>query len=115
MGDTPRLTSFAPQFLVDDLHRSIAYYERQVELRLAALHARRKQVLLCPATAVGDGNRADRERAQGEDYSRCRLELREQQHGLRTGAERGYLQRNRTRFARTGDPGWPRRVTKVFA
>ena len=25
---TPRLTSFAPQFLVDDLARSIAYYER---------------------------------------------------------------------------------------
>lgn len=24
----PRLTSLAPQFLVDDLHRSIAYYER---------------------------------------------------------------------------------------
>ena len=23
---TPRLTSFAPQFLVDDLHRSIAFY-----------------------------------------------------------------------------------------
>ena len=25
---TPRLTSFAPQFLVDDLARSIAYYEK---------------------------------------------------------------------------------------
>ena len=25
---TPRVTSFAPQFLVDDLARSIAYYER---------------------------------------------------------------------------------------
>jgi catechol 2,3-dioxygenase-like lactoylglutathione lyase family enzyme len=25
---TPRLTSFAPQFLVDDLDRSIAYYEK---------------------------------------------------------------------------------------
>ena len=25
---TPRVTSFAPQFLVDDLVRSIAYYER---------------------------------------------------------------------------------------
>jgi catechol 2,3-dioxygenase-like lactoylglutathione lyase family enzyme len=25
---TPRLTSFAPQFLVDDLDRSITYYER---------------------------------------------------------------------------------------
>jgi catechol 2,3-dioxygenase-like lactoylglutathione lyase family enzyme len=25
---TPRLTSFAPQFLVDDLARSIAYYQR---------------------------------------------------------------------------------------
>ena len=25
---TPRVTSFAPQFLVDDLTRSIAYYER---------------------------------------------------------------------------------------
>ena len=25
---TPRVTSFAPQFLVDDLGRSIAYYER---------------------------------------------------------------------------------------
>ena len=25
---TPRLTSFAPQFLVDDLARAIAYYER---------------------------------------------------------------------------------------
>jgi catechol 2,3-dioxygenase-like lactoylglutathione lyase family enzyme len=25
---TPRLTSFAPQFLVDDLERSIAYYEK---------------------------------------------------------------------------------------
>jgi catechol 2,3-dioxygenase-like lactoylglutathione lyase family enzyme len=24
----PRVTSFAPQFLVDDLHRSIAYYRR---------------------------------------------------------------------------------------
>jgi hypothetical protein len=24
----PRLTSFAPQFLVDDLARSIAYYEK---------------------------------------------------------------------------------------
>jgi hypothetical protein len=24
----PRLTSFAPQFLVDDLARSIAYYQR---------------------------------------------------------------------------------------
>lgn len=26
--DKPRLTSFAPQFLVDDLNRSIAYYEK---------------------------------------------------------------------------------------
>jgi len=24
----PRVTSFAPQFLVDDLERSIAYYQR---------------------------------------------------------------------------------------
>lgn len=24
----PRVTSFAPQFLVDDLHRSIAYYQK---------------------------------------------------------------------------------------
>ena len=24
----PRLTSFAPQFLVDDLERSIAYYQK---------------------------------------------------------------------------------------
>jgi catechol 2,3-dioxygenase-like lactoylglutathione lyase family enzyme len=28
MQATPRLTSLAPQFLVDDLARSIAYYER---------------------------------------------------------------------------------------
>lgn len=28
MMHTPRLTSFAPQFLVDDLARSIAYYQR---------------------------------------------------------------------------------------
>lgn len=27
-GSTPRLTAFAPQFLVADLARSIAYYER---------------------------------------------------------------------------------------
>jgi hypothetical protein len=27
--DIPRLTSLAPQFLVDDLARSIAYYERK--------------------------------------------------------------------------------------
>jgi hypothetical protein len=26
IGTTPRLTSFAPQFLVDDLQRSMAYY-----------------------------------------------------------------------------------------
>lgn len=28
LSSTPRVTSFAPQFLVDDLARSIAYYER---------------------------------------------------------------------------------------
>lgn len=28
MTTTPRVTSFAPQFLVDDLARSIGYYER---------------------------------------------------------------------------------------
>lgn len=28
LESTPRLTSFAPQFLVDDLTRSIAYYRR---------------------------------------------------------------------------------------
>ena len=28
IGTRPRLTSFAPQFLVDDLHRSIAYYQK---------------------------------------------------------------------------------------
>lgn len=27
-GTKPRLTSFAPQFLVDDLQRSIAYYQK---------------------------------------------------------------------------------------
>jgi len=28
LNSTPRVTSFAPQFLVDDLARSIAYYEK---------------------------------------------------------------------------------------
>ena len=28
IGTKPRLTSFAPQFLVDDLQRSIAYYQK---------------------------------------------------------------------------------------
>jgi catechol 2,3-dioxygenase-like lactoylglutathione lyase family enzyme len=28
IGTKPRLTSFAPQFLVDDLQRSMAYYQR---------------------------------------------------------------------------------------
>jgi catechol 2,3-dioxygenase-like lactoylglutathione lyase family enzyme len=27
-ANKPRVTSFAPQFLVEDLHRSIAYYEK---------------------------------------------------------------------------------------